>query len=144
MEQLLQRLTETEGQKIEFEAGDQILTDQQLDELLDRSPVVMSASKSKKKETQKGSKSSNGNSVFTTVETVADDDDEDDDEEGGDSQSSAGGVVADIFDIQGKKSTAELEKERKGQDMDDEIAELEKSKSAASSVAGSNKKRRKT
>lgn len=37
MEDLLRKLTETEGQKIEFEAGDQVLTDEQLDQLLDRS-----------------------------------------------------------------------------------------------------------
>ncbi|KAK4047016.1 putative ATPase [Microbotryomycetes sp. JL201] len=131
MEQLLHKLTETEGQKVEFEAGDQVLTDKQLDELLDRSPDAMSKS-------PRG-KSRSKSTIFQTVETVADDDDKENS-----SNVPASSSVADIFDIKGEKSAAEAEKERAGAEFDDEIAQLDqKTTSAASSVTGgSNKKRR--
>ncbi|KAK4056827.1 putative ATPase [Microbotryomycetes sp. JL221] len=130
MEDLLQRLTATEGQTIEFEAGDQVLTDAQLDELLDRSFFALqvdamtgqgsSAARSGKK--GKSTKSA----VFQTVETVADDEDEEEED-----------ANDNMFDIEGEKSAAEAAKERRGRDMDDEIEQLDKTKSKASSVAGS-------
>ncbi|KAM0787649.1 hypothetical protein ACM66B_003713 [Microbotryomycetes sp. NB124-2] len=138
MEELLHKLTETEGQTVEFEAGDQVLTDKQLDELLDRSPAAMSTSPRDDK--AKAKSKSGSSSVFQTVETVADDDD-------------ATSTADDMFDVTGEVSAAQASKERAGAEFDDEIAELEnstkakssKTTSAASSVAGgSSKKKRKT
>ncbi|ORY88017.1 SNF2 family N-terminal domain-domain-containing protein [Leucosporidium creatinivorum] len=93
MEELAKRLLATEGQKITFAEGDQVLSDEQLEQLLDRSDKVMLAKGVASSPSKKNKASSSA--IFTTMESI------------GMEEAEGGDDLAAEFDVEGEVSAQE-------------------------------------